>query len=164
MAKVQGGITLNPKDYDRVMDLTEYMGKHFGVDVRTIIANQVESTVQRMKRDAPVDTGHLRTEITADSLGGDELEIRSIAIDEDTGVDYAPRQEFGIGVPKQPYFFKHLRRFAANVEYNIRAEFRRLTSGTLLTRGSDVEFSERANESKYLRWIHSKAISPSEAF
>lgn len=67
-----------------------------------------KNTVGRMKQDAPVDTGRLRREVEY-KVTNDDIIVTSEAFDPETGVDYAPIQEHGLGVPPQPYFYKNIR-------------------------------------------------------
>ena len=67
------------------------------------------STVEKMRRDAPEDTGLLKRNIEFEVDDGN-LIIESTAEDPDTGQDYAWKQEFGTRfLPAQPYFYKNIR-------------------------------------------------------
>ena len=73
-------------------------------ELQKILEHEASQAVGRMKQDAPVDTGRLRRKIEADVRPDNEVIIESSAVDPRTGVDYAPLQEYGIGVPERKYF------------------------------------------------------------
>ena len=72
-----------------------------------------KQTVNRMKQEAPVDTGRLRTNVEYNAIhrqSHTDLRFESEAIDPVTRVDYAPIQEHGLnGLTPQPYFFHNVR-------------------------------------------------------
>ena len=73
-------------------------------ELQRILQHEAEQAVGRIKQDAPVDTGRLRRKVEKEVRLDNEVIIKSEAIDPRTGVDYAPLQEYGIGVPEQRYF------------------------------------------------------------
>ena len=77
-------------------------------ELQRILKHEANQTVGRMKQDAPVDTGRLRRKIETEVRLDNEVIVTSEAIDPRTGVDYAPLQEYGIGVPERRYFRKNI--------------------------------------------------------
>ena len=98
------GIRINQGDLKNLKDKIDKL-RDYPKEVFRIATHEANNAVGRMKQDAPVDTGRLRREIETYALfGAKEIIIKSEAIDPRTGVDYAPLQEYGIGVPRRPFF------------------------------------------------------------
>ena len=91
---------------------------------------------------APELTGNLKSNIEYSVRSG-ELEVTSTAIDEHTGHDYAPVQEFGgvndegKWVEAQPYFFRSVEDTAQAIELYI---------GKAIEEGVDTEYMPSFNE------------------
>ena len=85
--------------------------KRLGGDADKVLNTTSKNTVNKMKREAPYDTGRLRRNIDFEHTGPGRLYIHSEAIDPEDPrkIDYAPIQEYGRGVRAQPYFRKNLR-------------------------------------------------------
>ena len=82
--------------------------------------------VARMKREAAVDTGNLRRNITFTKLG-DDAEISSQAFNE-SGNDYAAHVEYGTRFTKpQPYFWHNIQAAQREVVAQLRSILKRIT-------------------------------------
>ena len=81
------------------------------VDIDQLFNTEAKTTVDKMQRKAPYDTGRLRrnTDFVHLDLG---IEFYSEAIDPDDGKDYAPIQENGGRFNKpQRFFWPNIKRF-----------------------------------------------------
>ncbi len=97
----------------KLKQLSEFSKK----ESRLSLDHAARNTVGRMKQNAPVDTGRLRREVDYE-LVGDGVTIHSEAIDPDTGIDYAPIQEYGgprNNPPAQPYFRPNIIKFISEL-------------------------------------------------
>ena len=91
-----------------------------------IIERQVKNTVGRMKKDAPVDTGNLRSRIDYEKAGK-VFTIESEARDPETGINYAPIQEFGApGIRNTPFFYGNIRLFIRDTHRALGAAIRKI--------------------------------------
>ena len=74
-----------------------------------ILRHEAGRAIGKMKRDAPVDTGHLRREVKLKTATPEEVIITSIAIDPVTKRDYAPLHEYGVYPYREQPYFRHNR-------------------------------------------------------
>ena len=82
-----------------------------------------------MRQQAPVDTGRLRSNIEAQTTLFNTVEVESVAIDPETGEDYAYVQEHGSRhVRAQPYFNKNIAWWKRTFERTLRELLRAYTS------------------------------------
>ena len=110
------GIRINKADLKHLIGKIDELENISKTDLKRSLNHIGKNTVGRMKRDAPVDTGRLRREVTYRVPSNRDIVLESKAIDPKTGVDYAPAQEYGLhGLRPQPYF-----------RHNARLGFRRL--------------------------------------
>ena len=121
----QARIEVNKIDLKRLNSLFNELRAIDG-DADQVINVEAKNTVRRMERQAPVDTGRLKREIHFVHTGVGSVEFESEAIDPDTGVDYAPAQEFGTRFFKaQPYFFHNIRLFRRDLFNSLRKAINR---------------------------------------
>ena len=124
MPQVRASIELDKSSLANIDKMLAQL-EELGGDTANIINVEAKNTVRRMERDAPIDTGRLSRNIEFHQTDKHSVEIESEAIDPETGVDYAPIQEFGLGNGRNtPYFFKNIRRMKSNI---IRRVNRRIT-------------------------------------
>ena len=103
MAGLKVGIKLNQVDLKNLNAKLAALSSFPGTALQ-IMTHETDQAVGRMKRDAPKDTHRLERNIEVTSVTTDDFIIKSEAIDPKTGKDYAPLQEYGIGVKGKPYF------------------------------------------------------------
>ena len=108
------GINMNVRDVARISALFDEL-KAVGGDSEKILETTAKNTVNKMKRQAPRDTGRLIDNIEYDHSQEGEIYFESEAIDPDTGNNYAPLVEYGLGQRAQPYFWRNIRDFRKNL-------------------------------------------------
>lgn len=124
----KASLSLNEADFKNLGYIVREL-KKFDVDASKVMYNEAKNTVEKIKRDAPVDTGRLRSNVEAQLTTLGSVEITSEAYDPETGEDYAVIQEFGSRfLPAQPYFFKWVHRYRSKVTNSLRQIFINLSS------------------------------------
>ena len=127
LPKLTGSISLDARSRRKLNDLIKFSAT-FGFSVDKVMDSNARNTLAKMKKDAPVDTGRLRRNITAQYAIDNKVDFSSEAIDPETKEDYAPKQEFGTRfLPAQPYFYKNINAFKRRFEADVRSIFRNLS-------------------------------------
>ena len=104
-------ITVNPRDQKRLNNKLKSLDKFADFDLDKLINSTAKEAQNKMESNAPVDTGRLRRNLGFEHLSNG-IEFYSEAIDPDTGIDYAPSQEYGTRLFKaHPYFYKNIKWF-----------------------------------------------------
>ena len=124
---LKGGLRINKVDFKALNNKLNKI-QEFPKEAKAILRHEANQAVGKMKRDAPVDTGRLRREITATRVSGDDIVIESIAIDPKTGEDYATIQEFGgRNIRPQPYFYHNIRVMLSELHKRLKYNLQKLT-------------------------------------
>ena len=121
-------IALNVKDNASVLGMISALNRFGDTGGGRSIETEAKNTVARMRKDAPYDTGRLNRNIKYKKKGKGTVEFESIAKDPQTGEDYAPKQEHGIGVPPRPYFYKNVRKFSRDLAKNLRKRLKQIAN------------------------------------
>ena len=123
---LKSGIQISPVSKKHLKKKIDALSE-FPYELNKIMKDEGKITVLQMRQDAPEDTGRLKRNIGYEVLfGGKEVILESTAIDPLTGRDYAPLQEYGIGVPKRPYFRKNVDIFFSRLKQRIDRTLKRL--------------------------------------
>ena len=115
-------IEVNQSDLKRLNDITSHL-KKIGSNPDAIIRGAVETTADIAERNAKrmgaYDTGRLAHNITVDKSSKGFI-IESIAIDPDTGQNYAPIVHNGLGTGRnsraRPYLFEAVRTLPRRID------------------------------------------------
>ena len=124
--RLKVGIEINQADLKHLTKKLKILKNTAGKGTTKALVDGVGlQTTSKMKQQAPVDTGRLRTNVSYTTYVTDtrsELIMESEAIDPNTGRDYAPVQEYGLnGLRAQPYF-QH------NARWGFEQLYKRLTA------------------------------------
>lgn len=100
------GVTLNTNvaDLRRVKQQLRSLEKFSKDELELSLTHFTSQTGAKIKQKAPVDTGRLRREVVGEVVQRNIANFTSIAIDPQTGEDYAPLQEHYV-----PVFFSTIR-------------------------------------------------------
>ena len=130
MAEISYSLRRNAADFNKLLNKLKKL-EEAGHDVENMMRVNAQNTLNDMQRDAPKDTRNLVNNIEA-FYGKDEVIFQSEAIDPNTGIDYAPIQEFGgTDIKYTPYFYKNIRRFRRNLAQSISRRIKNIASRKL---------------------------------